>query len=100
MGKRSRNLGGLYDIHRMDQIIRPELTAMGAESSLANKNFGCGHKILPLNTEPSGSTLNGINRIIPLLFYVCLCRRYLRGNNTISENTIFYVNRTQTCKLI
>jgi hypothetical protein len=47
MGKRSRNLDGLYDIRRMDKIIRIELTAMGTESSLANKNCGCGHKILP-----------------------------------------------------
>jgi hypothetical protein len=62
MGKRSRNLDGLYDIRRMDIIIRIELTAMGAESSLLNKNCWCGHKILPRNTEPRGSTLNVVER--------------------------------------
>jgi hypothetical protein len=55
-------LDGLYDTRRMDKIIRIELTAMGTESSLANKNCGCGHKILPRNTEPRGSTLNVVER--------------------------------------
>jgi hypothetical protein len=62
MGKRSRNLDGLYDIRRMDKIIRIELTAMGAESNLLNKNCWCGHKILPRNTEPRESTLNVVER--------------------------------------